>query len=118
MKFNESHTWAKVDQSTATVGISDFAQKELGEIVYVELPKIGSKVKQGDEIAVLESTKSAVDIYTPLSGEIIEINHTLFTTPEKINHSSQDEGWLYKMKITEPHEYSLLLDEVTYNRLT
>ncbi len=114
MKFSESHEWVGLGDDIATVGISDYAQKELGDIVYVELPIIGHTVKRGEEIAILESTKAAVAIYTPLSGEIVEINTSLREYPEKVNKSSESEGWLFKLKVVDTSELDELMEESTY----
>lgn len=117
MKYTPSHEWIKITEAIATIGITDYAQQELGEIVHVELPKIGAKVKTGDPICVLESTKSAVDLYTPLSGEVTEINETLKTSPEKVNDSAETEGWLFKLKISNHAEIEGLMDASTYQNL-
>jgi glycine cleavage system H protein len=116
MKYTESHEWVVLDGEIATVGISDYAQKELGDIVYVELPVEGHSVKAGDEAVVLESTKAAVDIYTPVSGEIAAINSSLREYPEKVNNSPQSEGWLFKIKVKSPGELDKLMDEKAYQK--
>lgn len=118
MKFTESHEWVQINGDIATVGISQHAQKELGEVVYAELPRLGSVVKAQDEVAVLESTKAAVDIYSPLSGEIIEINHKLQVTPQIINQASESEGWLYRIRIANFDECKALMDELFYRNYT
>lgn len=117
MKFSQSHEWVKLNENIATVGISQYAQKELGHVVYVELPKIGTKIQAGQEAAVLESTKAATDIYSPLSGEVIEVNTHLEEVPDKINFSAENEGWLFKLKISQESEYKGLMDESTYRGL-
>jgi glycine cleavage system H protein len=117
MKFKETHEWVDVKGDEALVGISMYAQKELGDIVYIELPRLGAKIKVGDEIAVLESTKSAVDIYSPLSGEIIEVNTQLKEFPSKINSSPEKEGWICKIKIENLKELDHFLDEKVYRTL-
>ncbi len=100
LKFLDSHEWIKVDDdSTVIVGISDHAQSELGEVVFVELPGIGDEFVQGDEAAVVESVKAASELYTPLSGEVIEVNDALEENPELINTSPYEEGWFFKMKV-------------------
>lgn len=118
MKFTESHEWVVLDGEIATVGISDYAQKELGDIVYVELPHVGSRVHALDEIAVLESTKSAIDIYSPLSGEVVEVNTALLESPEKINKSAEKEGWLYRIRLSHHSEYEFLMEEPAYHLYT
>jgi len=114
MKFSDSHEWVKVEGGVATVGITAFAQKELGEIVYVELPTIGKKVSAKEEAAVLESTKAAADIYSPVSGEVVEINQQLQNFSEKINNLPESEGWLFKVKLSNPSELADLLDMQQY----
>ena len=100
LKFLDSHEWIKVDDnSIVIVGISDHAQSELGEVVFVELPGIGDEFIQGDEAAVVESVKAASELYTPLSGEVVEVNDTLEENPELINTSPYEEGWFFKMKV-------------------
>ena len=100
LKFLDSHEWIKVDDNRIViVGISDHAQSELGEVVFVELPGIGDEFIQGDEAAVVESVKAASELYTPLSGEVVEVNDALEENPELINTSPYEEGWFFKMKV-------------------
>ena len=100
IKFLDSHEWIKVDDnSIVIVGISDHAQSELGEVVFVELPGIGDEFVQGDEAAVVESVKAASELYTPLSGEVVEVNDALEENPELVNTSPYEEGWFFKMKV-------------------
>ena len=121
LKFLDSHEWIKVDDNTAIVGISDHAQNELGEVVFVELPAIGDEFVLGDEAAVVESVKAASEVYTPISGEVIEVNDTLEENPELVNTSPYEEGWFFKLKVTDENlgsvdslmtaeEYSSMLD--------
>ena len=121
LKFLDSHEWIKVDDNTAIVGISDHAQNELGEVVFVELPAIGDEFVLGDEAAVVESVKAASEVYTPISGEVIEVNDALEENPELINTSPYDEGWFFKLKVSDENlgsidslmtaeEYSSMLD--------
>lgn len=117
MKFTPSHEWVDVDQGIGTVGITRYAQSELGEVVYVELPSVGKSVRAGEEIAVLESTKAAADIYAPLSGEIVEINQKLGDFVHYINSSPQQEGWLCKIRLSDPSEFVNLLDAAAYSQL-
>jgi glycine cleavage system H protein len=114
MKFSQTHEWIQQEGNNATIGISDYAQKELGEIVYVELPSIGQTIRAGEEAVVLESTKAAVDIYSPLSGKIIAINEDLKAFPEKINHSAEGDGWLFKLEIGNPTELNVLMTDSAY----
>ena len=121
LKFLDSHEWIKVDDNTAIVGISDHAQNELGEVVFVELPAIGDEFVLGDEAAVVESVKAASEVYTPISGEVIEVNDTLEENPELVNTSPYEEGWFFKLEVSDENlgsidslmtaeEYSSMLD--------
>lgn len=114
MKFSKTHEWIEVKDSVGTVGVSQFAQKELGDIVYVELPVVGKTVKAGQEAAVLESTKAAADVYSPVSGEIVEVNETLKDQSELINESPQDKGWIFKIKLSDLSELDSLIDPAKY----
>jgi glycine cleavage system H protein len=117
MKFTDSHEWIKVENDIGTVGITDVAQRELGEVVFVELPAVGKHVKAGQEIAVLESTKAAADIYAPVSGEIVEINQKLLDFVYHINQSPEQEGWLFKIKVAFPQELDALLTREQYSEI-
>jgi len=117
MKFTESHEWIDVKEGVGTVGVTEFAQKELGDIVYVELPKVGKTVTAAEEAAVLESTKAAADVYSPVSGTILEVNVALSTAPEQVNKSPEKEGWLFKIKLSHPDELDALLGEIDYQTL-
>ena len=121
LKFLDSHEWVKVDDSTVIVGISDHAQNELGEVVFVELPAIGDEFVSGDEAAVVESVKAASEVYTPLSGEVIEVNEALEENPELVNTSPYEDGWFFKLRVSDENlgsidslmtaeEYSSMLD--------
>jgi len=119
MKFTDSHEWILLsDDGHGVVGITRHAQSELGNVVYIELPAVGREVKIGEEIAVLESTKAAADIYSPVSGVITEINQALATASESINHSPESDGWLYKIRLTNFAERDILLSREEYMRLT
>jgi glycine cleavage system H protein len=117
MKFTETHEWIDATGDLATVGITHYAQQELGDIVYVELPQIGKNVKAGEEAAVLESTKAAADIYSPASGTIVEVNEKLKTDSGLINASALKDGWLFKLKLSHPQELNTLMDEAQYLNL-
>lgn len=114
MKYSETHEWVEVTADVGTVGISDHAQKELGDIVYAELPKVGKQVSAGGEVAVLESTKAAADIYSPVSGTIVEVNQKLSTDSGLINTSPEKDGWIYKIKLSQPSEVNKLMDREKY----
>lgn len=117
MKFTESHEWIDVHEGIGTVGVTNYAQKELGDIVYVELPKVGKAVRAGEEAAVLESTKAAADVYAPVSGLIIEVNELLNSASDLVNKSPEKEGWLFKIKLSIPDEMDHLLDLIGYQAL-
>lgn len=114
MKFTETHEWIEVQGDVGTVGVTEHAQKELGDIVYVELPKVGKNVKAGEEAVVLESTKAAADVYSPVSGTIVEVNQALQQTAELVNRSAESGGWLFKIKLSQPQEIDKLLDAASY----
>ena len=101
LKFLDSHEWIKEDDNTIVVGISDHAQNELGEVVFVELPAIGDEFVSGDEAAVVESVKAASEVYTPISGEVIEVNDALEENPELVNTSPYEDGWFFKLKVSD-----------------
>lgn len=115
MKYADSHEWIHLENGR--VGISNHAQEELGEIVYVELPKVGQIVEAGQEIAVLESTKAASDIYAPVSGKIIAVNERVKEEPSLINSSPEEAGWLIQISPTNYSELDSLLDQEAYNQL-
>ena len=117
MKYTPSHEWIVCESDIGTIGITLYAQKELGEVVYIELPTVGKKIQKGEEIAVLESTKAAADIYSPISGEIIEINQSLVDDCDKINRSPEKEGWLCKVRLSNIEELSMLMADGEYKEL-
>lgn len=118
MKFTDSHEWIELEgKDIARVGITTYAQKELGDIVYVELPIVGKEVNAKQEVAVLESTKAAADIYSPLSGTITEINEKLSQVPELINQSPEKEGWIYKIRLSNSGEVDLLMEQADYQAM-
>ena len=118
MKYTESHEWVDIQGNIATVGVTHHAQKELGDIVFVELPNVGSSVKAGEEIAVLESTKAAADVYTPVSGTVTEVNELLNDQPDLINSAPEKEGWIYKIELEDIREMEGLLPASEYELLT
>jgi glycine cleavage system H protein len=118
MKFTQSHEWIDLKGSTGTVGVSHYAQKELGEIVNIQLPKIGQTVKAGGEIAVLESTKAAADVYSPVSGKITALNESLLSDPGLVNRSPESSGWLFRIELSHPNEVNKLLSREQYHALT
>ena len=114
-RFTKEHEWIKADGDIATVGISDYAQKELGDVVYVELPPVGDSFGRGDACSNIESVKAVSDIYAPLSGEITEVNEVLESKPEQINTDPYGEGWIFKLKIEDPGELNDLMSAAAYD---
>ena len=115
LKYLSSHEWARVEEDgTVTIGITDYAQDSLGDVVYVECPEIGATVTAGEQAAVVESVKAASDIYAPLSGEVIAINEALEDTPELVNESPFDDGWFFKVQPSEIAELDNALDSQAY----
>ena len=115
LKFLESHEWARAeDDGTVTVGISDHAQELLGDIVFVELPEVGKEISQSADVAIVESVKAASDVYSPISGEVTEINEALNYNPEIINASPYEDGWFFKIKPQDISEMEKLLDAGAY----
>ncbi|HWI38891.1 MAG TPA: glycine cleavage system protein GcvH [Burkholderiales bacterium] len=115
LRYTESHEWiADNRDGTVTIGITAVATEQLGDLVYVELPKPGTKVDKGSTIAVVESTKAASDVYAPLSGEVVEANADLADTPQKVNESPYEGGWLFKLKLSNPKEMGELLAADAY----
>lgn len=114
MYYTDSHEWVKIENGVGVVGISEFARKELGEVVYLELPQKGADVKAKQEIAVLESTKAAADIYSPVSGKVVEINHQLKNNLNPLNQNPERDGWMYKIELSDPDELDQLLTYEQY----
>ncbi|MCG8505886.1 MAG: glycine cleavage system protein GcvH [Sphingomonadales bacterium] len=114
LRFTEDHEWVDVDGDTARVGISDYAQKALGDIVFVELPEVGATVAKGDEAAVVESVKAASEVYAPVGGEVTEVNGALADEPAKVNESPMDDGWFFKLALADAGELDELMDEEAY----
>lgn len=115
--YTETHEWVLVEGDVATVGITEHAQNELSELVYVELPSVGKVVNKGESVAVVESVKAASDIYAPLSGEVIEVNSELPSNPSLVNAEPYGRGWLLKLKLSNPTETSNLLSAQNYRSL-
>jgi glycine cleavage system H protein len=114
IKYSRSHEWVKIEDDTASIGISEHAQKALGDIVFIELPKVGSKVLQLERFGIVESTKAASELFAPLSGEVIEINTELLNNPQWINEDPLNKAWMIKIKIKNIQETTSLMDEVAY----
>jgi glycine cleavage system H protein len=120
LKFTKEHEWIRIekkeDEELAIIGISDFAQEQLGDIVSIELPKVGGIFRQGQTIAIVDSVKASSDIYTPISGKIIEVNEELIEKPERINQSPYDSGWITKIKPSNNEEFENLMTKEKYDR--
>lgn len=112
--FTKDHEYLRVEGDTAIVGITDYAQQQLGDIVFVDLPKVGKKVTRGGELAVIESVKAASEVYAPIDGEVIEVNAELGEKPALVNEEPLNGGWLVKLRIGAPAESGALMDEATY----
>jgi len=117
IKFTESHEWVRVQGDIATVGITDYAQSQLGDIVFIELPKAGEKIKKASQFGTIESTKAANELYAPMNGEVTQMNNDLINNPQWINESAFDKGWMVKVKLEDPAELDSLLDESAYKEL-
>jgi glycine cleavage system H protein len=116
LHYTKQHQWVRFSEGVGLVGITDYAQKELGDIVYVDLPRVGTTLEQGKVMGSVESVKAVSDIYTPVSGEVLEINDTLSTAPEKLNESPHTDGWLVKIRLSAPDEISRLLSAEDYQK--
>ena len=112
--FTQDHEWLSVEAGIATVGITEYAQEQLGDLVFVELPQIGTKLSKGDTAVVVESVKAASDVYAPVDGEITEANGTLSSDPSLVNSAATGDGWLWKMKLANESQLEGLMDEAAY----
>jgi glycine cleavage system H protein len=112
--FTKDHEWIAVEGDVATVGITDYAQGQLGDVVYVELPSVGKTVKQGDEAAVVESVKAASEVYAPVSGEVVEVNEGLTDEPAKVNAAAESDGWFLKLRIADRGQLAGLMSADAY----
>ena len=114
VKYSDQHEWIRVEGDIGTIGISDFAQAQLGDVVFVDLPEVGKVIGQGEEAAVVESVKAASEIYSPVGGEVIEINEALVAEPGTVNEAAEGEGWLFKLRLADPSELDDLMDGDDY----
>ena len=114
IRFSEEHEWIRVDGDVGTCGITEFAQEQLGDIVYVELPEAGRQVAQNEEIAVVESVKAASELYAPVAGEVVDSNQALVDDPAKVNADAMGEGWFFKIRLSDPGQLDALMDEAAY----
>lgn len=117
LKYTKEHEWARIDGDVAAIGITDYAQNELSDVVYVELPRVGSNTKMSKKCGTIEAVKAVVDLFAPVSGEVIEINESLSTSPELVNSAPYGEGWMLKVKMDNPLETDSLLSAEDYAKL-
>lgn len=118
MKYTEDHEWVSVEGDVATVGISVYAQEQLGDVVFVEVPDVGATLEKGDELAVVESVKAASEVYAPISGEVTEVNSDLEETPSLVNEDAVGAGWFAKIRISNTDDLDELMDEAAYKTYT
>ena len=116
LRFTKDHEWVRLDGQLAVIGITDYAQEQLGDVVYVELPEVGRQVERGKEAAVVESVKAASEVYAPVSGEVAEVNDALAADPAKVNADPMGEGWFLKLRLADPGQLDALMDETAYRR--
>ncbi len=117
LKYTKDHEWIRVEGDFGWVGVTDYAQGELGDVVFVELPKVGTKVTQGKSFGTIEAVKAVSDLYAPAAGEVVELNNTIKDSPEVINKDPYGEGWMVKIKIANKNEVGALLDAASYKKL-
>lgn len=117
LRYTKDHEWAKFDGDVVTVGITDYAQDQLSDVVYVELPAVGKKVQQKDAFGVIEAVKTVSDLYSPVSGEVIAVNSALADNPGLVNQSPYEQGWMIKMRATDPSQLDALMDAAAYSAL-
>ena len=115
VKYSKDHEWLTIDEEIATIGITSFAQQQLGDVVFVELPVVGKTVAKGDEVAVVESVKAAAEVYTPVSGEVFEVNASLDSAPETVNSDPQGGAWFFKIRLSDTAELNSLMDSAAYD---
>ena len=114
IRFTDQHEWVRVDGDIATIGITDYAQEQLGDVVFVELPEVGKDIAAGDEAAVVESVKAASEVYSPVSGEVVDVNGDIEATPAGVNEDAMGDGWFVKLRLSNPAELDKLMDEAAY----
>ncbi len=114
LRYTRDHEWIRVEGNVGTVGISDYAQQQLGDVVFVELPEVGREVKKGEQAAVVESVKAASEVYAPVSGRVVEANARLGEEPELVNRDPEGEGWFFRLELADPAELETLMDEEAY----
>jgi len=117
-KYTQEHEWVQMEGDTGVVGVTEFAAAEMGDVVFVELPEVGSEFSQGDTVGSIESVKAVADLFLPVSGEVVAINEAVIDGPELVNNDAMDDGWLLKVKLSDPGEMDALLDADAYVKLT
>ena len=115
VKYTEEHEWVRLDGDVATIGITNYAQEQLGDVVFVEVPQVGRKVEKGESVAVVESVKAASDIFAPVSGEVVEANAALADSPGDVNAEPMGKGWFFKIRIADKAQLDGLMDEAAYD---
>jgi glycine cleavage system H protein len=113
--FSEEHEWISVEGGVGTVGITEYAQEQLGDVVFVELPEVGAAIEKGDDVAVVESVKAASEVYSPVSGEVVEINQDLADAPGQVNQSAEGDGWFFKIRLSDESELDDLMNREDYD---
>ncbi len=116
LRYSQEHEWVRLEGDTATIGITPYAQEQLGDVVFVELPEIGKKVEKGKELAVVESVKAASEVYAPISGEVVEVNSALTDAPATVNEDALGKSWFAKLKVADKGQLSSLMDEAAYKK--
>jgi glycine cleavage system H protein len=116
IRYSKDHEWVRREGDSVVIGITDYAQNQLGDVVYVELPEIGRAVAQGGEAAVVESVKAASEVYAPVSGEVVAINELLSGEPGRVNADAMGDGWFFKLKLSDPKQFAALMDEAAYQK--
>jgi glycine cleavage system H protein len=116
LKYSKEHEWVKLDGDIATIGITQHAQEQLGDVVFVELPSVGKKVSKGGDAAVVESVKAASEVYAPLTGEVLEVNGELSSDPALVNRGAEGEGWFMKVRVADQSELAELMDKADYDK--
>lgn len=116
--YTTDHEWLRIEGDTATIGITDYAQSQLGDVVFIELPKVGRQLKKAEAAAVVESVKAASDVYAPITGEVLEVNDALSTEPALVNSDANGKAWMFKLRIADKSELSGLMDEAAYKAHT
>jgi|SRR6185437_6468774 len=116
LRFTRDHEWVRRDGDTVVIGITDYAQEQLGDVVYVELPELGRQIAQGKEAAVVESAKAASEVYAPVSGEVVAVNEVIAGDPGKVNADPMGDGWFLKLRLADPAQFDGLMDEAAYRK--